>query len=309
MFRMAPVTVVLGDYPHTRALMEATAGPAAPDAPAGTEGLDFSYVRITPVFAAFARMVRHLEFGICELALATYLQAREAGIPLTLLPVVMSGDIHHHSLSRWSAAAPLSPRELAGKRVGVRAYSQTSGMWVRGILREEFGVEAADVTWVTTEPCHVEQYREPGNVERADGKIADLLRDGQVAAAILAPVAGDAPAPGLVPVIPDAGAAGREWIDRHGTVPVNHLVVVASDVVRRHPDTVSRFYQALRRAIADTAPQRPAAPSGRAVAAGWSDSLATCLELAGTYALEQGLLRSRPDIAEIERECAIVASP
>jgi 4,5-dihydroxyphthalate decarboxylase len=299
---MAPVTVVLGDYPHTRALMQATAGPDGP------EGLDCSYVRITPIFAAFARMVRHLEFGICELALATYLQAREAGIPLTLLPVVMSGDIHHHSLSRWSAAAVLSPRELIGKRVGVRAYSQTSGMWVRGILREEFGVEAADVTWVTTEPCHVEQYREPRNVERADGKVADLLRDGQVAAAVLAPVAGDAPAPGLVPVIPDAAAAGREWIERHRTIPVNHLVVVRTAVLRQHPGTVSRFYQALRRAIADTSAERPATPSGRAVAAGWSDSLARCLELAGTYALEQGLLRSRPDIGKIERECAITES-
>jgi 4,5-dihydroxyphthalate decarboxylase len=305
MSHMAPVSVVLGDYPHTRALMEATAGPGAP---AGPEGLDCSYVRISPIFAAFARMVRRLEFGICELALATYLQAREAGIPLTLLPVVMSGDVHHHSLSRWSAGAPLSPGDLAGKRVGVRAYSQTSGMWVRGILREEFGVEAGDVTWVTTEPCHVEQYREPGNVERVDGKVADLLRDGEVAAAILAPVAGDAPAPGLVPVIPDAEAAGLEWIDRHGTIPVNHMVVVASDVARQHPDTVSRFYQALRRAIADTSPERPATPSGRAVAAGWSDSLARCLELAGAYALEQGLLRSRPDIGEIERECAIAES-
>jgi 4,5-dihydroxyphthalate decarboxylase len=296
---MAPVTVVLGDYPHTRALREATAGP---------DSLDCRYIQITPIFAAFARMVRRLEFDICELALATYLQAREAGLPLTLLPVVMSGDIHHHSLSRWAASAPVPPRELAGRRVGVRSYSQTSGMWVRGILREEFGVEAADVTWVTTEPCHVEQYREPGNVERAEGTVADLLRDGQVAAAILAPVAGDAPKPLLVPVIPDAAAAGHAWIDRHGTIPVNHMVAVRTETLRQHPETVSRFYQALRRAIANTASQRPDTPRGRAVAAGWSDSLARCLELAGSYALEQGLLRSRPDIGEIERECSVVAS-
>ena len=296
---MAPFSVVLGDYPHAQALRAATAGPG---------GLDCRYVRVTPIFAAFARMVRQLEFDICELALATYLQAREAGIPLTLLPIVMSGDIHHHSLSRWSASAPVSPRELAGKRVGVRSYSQTSGMWVRGILREEFGVEATDVTWVTTEPCHVEQYREPGNVERADGTVADLLRDGQVAAAVLAPVAGDTPGAALVPVIRDAAAAGRAWIDRHGTIPANHLVVVRTEVLQEHPKTVSRFYQALRRAITDTSSERPATPRGRAVAAGWGDSLARCLELAGTYALEQGLLQSRPNIAEIERECALVES-
>jgi 4,5-dihydroxyphthalate decarboxylase len=164
------------------------------------------------------------------------------------------------------------------------------------------------VTWVTTEPCHVEQYREPGNVERAGGVVADLLRDGQVAAAILAPVAGDAPKPVLVPVIPDAAAAGRAWVDRHGTIPVNHMVVVRTEVLRQHPETVSRFYQALRRAITGTSSERPGTPRGRAVAAGWSDSLARCLELAGTYALEQGLLRSRPDIREIEKECSIVES-
>jgi len=294
---VAPVIVVLDDYPHTRALREATAG---------SDDLDCRYVRITPIFAAFARMVRQLEFDICELALATYLQAREAGIPLTLLPVVMSGDIQHRSLSRWPASAPVSPRELAGKRVGVRSYSQTSGMWVRGILREEFGIQAADVTWVTTEPCHVEQYREPRNVERVDGTVDNLLRDGQVAAAVLAPTAPGAPGADLVPVIPDAEAAGREWIDRHGTIPVNHLVVVRSDVLRQHHETVSRFYQALRRAIAGTSSERPATPRGWAVAAGWNDSLARCLELAGGYALEQGLLQSRPDIAEMERECAAV---
>jgi 4,5-dihydroxyphthalate decarboxylase len=295
---MASVTVVLGDYPHTRALMEAAAGPNGPG----------RFVWVTPIFAAFARMVRQLEFDICELALATYLQAREAGIPVTLLPVVMSGDIHHHSLSRWQASPPMSPSELAGKRIGVRSYGQTSGLWVRGILREEFGVEAGDVTWVTTEPCHVEQYQEPRNVERADGKVADLLRGGQLAAAILSPAAPDAAGTALVPVIPDAAAAGRAWIDRHGTIPVNHLVVVRSDVLRREPETVSRLYQALRRAITDTSSERPATPRGWAVTAGWSDSLIRCLELAGTYALEQGLVQSRPDIGAIERECAIVES-
>jgi 4,5-dihydroxyphthalate decarboxylase len=296
---MGPVIVVLDDYPHTRALREATGG---------SDDLDCRYVRITPIFAAFARMVRQLEFDICELALATYLQAREAGIPLTLLPVVMSGDIQHRSLSRWPTSAPVAPRELAGKRVGVRSYSQTSGMWVRGILREEFGIEAADVTWVTTEPCHVEQYREPRNVERVDGTVDNLLRDGQVAAAVLAPTAPGAQGADLVPVIRDAEAAGREWIDRHGTIPVNHLVVVRSDVLRREPETVSRLYQALRRAITDTSSERPATPRGWAVTAGWSDSLIRCLELAGTYALEQGLVQSRPDIGAIERECAIVES-
>lgn len=295
---MPTLTVLLGDYPHTRPLKDGTLP---------VEGVDCRFASSSPLYPAFARMVRDLEFDVCEMALATYLQAREAGVPITLLPVVLIGGTHHRSLTRLPDGPALAPGELAGQRIGVRSYSQTTGLWVRGILREEYGVEARDVTWVTTEEPHVRRYREPAYVTRsAAERVADLLRAGEVAAAVLGPRAIGGQGEGLVPVIPDAGAAERAWLDRHGFVAANHMLVVRDDVLRAAPDAVRALYHALTDAIGATAGERDDSPAGRAVAAGWSEELAGCLDLAVRYALEQELVRSPIDIGEIEKEAAFL---
>ena len=270
---MTKLNVLLGDYPHTRAVKES--------------GLDCDFPTSTPLYAAFARMVRRLEYDVCEMALASYLQARAAGVPITLIPVVLVGGPHHRSLTRLPGGPRLTPRDLVGRRVGVRSYSQTTGLWVRGILHEDYGVASCDVTWVTTEEPHVAGYREPANVERsALSNVADLLRTGEADAAVLGPRAIGGQGEGLVPLVEDAQAAADAWAARHGTVPINHTLVVRDDVLRADPEAVTEVYRALGAAGA---------------AAGWTEAFAACLEVAGRYALEQQLVRTRVDLRAIEK--------
>jgi 4,5-dihydroxyphthalate decarboxylase len=294
----APLTVLLGDYPHTRPLKDGSV-PVA--------GVDCRHLESAPLPPAFARMVRDLAYDICEMPMATYLQARDAGIPLTLLPVVLVGSTHHRSLTRLPEDPAIGPGDLVGRRVGVRSYGQTTGLWVRGWLREEYGVKASDITWVTTEDVHVDQYVNPPYVERSTaGRVGDLLRSHDVSAAVLGPKAIGGQGAGLVPLVADAEDAGKAWIERHGTIPANHLLVVRDDVLRDRPDAVRAVYRALTQAIADTADQRDDSPAGQAVAAGWSTSLTACLEIAGRYALEQDLIRDPVDVAAIEHETAFL---
>lgn len=294
----APLSVLLGNYPHTRPLKDGTV-PVA--------GVDCEFLESSPLPPAFARMVRDLAYDICEMPTATYLQARDAGVPVTLLPVVLVGSTHHRSLTRLPDGPGLGPRDLVGRRVGVRSYGQTTGLWVRGWLREEYGVEPSDVTWVTTEDVHVAQYVNPAYVERAQAeRVADLLRSHDVSAAVLGPKAIGGQGAGLVPLVADAENAGLAWTERHGTIPANHLLVVRDDVLRSRPDSVLHFYRALKKAIADTAGERDDSPAGRAVAAGWSASLTACLEIAGRYALEQGLISSPVDVAAAEKKSAFL---
>lgn len=294
------LSVLLGDYPHTRPLKDGTIT---------VEGVECRFPSAEPLYSAFPRMVSDLEFDVCEMPVATFLQAREAGVPVTLLPVVLIGATHHRSLTRLPGGPELDVRRLAGKRIGVRSYGQTTGLWVRGLLSEEYGVDASDITWVTTEEAHVASYRNPPNVERsASASVADLLRAGDVDAAVLGPRAAAAQGTPLVPVIEDAEAAGRAWCDRHGTVPANHLLVARDDVLRNERDAVTALYRALGRAMADTAGERDRrTPAGRAVCVGWSDALANCLETAAGYALEQQVVRSRVDLARIRKDLAFLA--
>jgi 4,5-dihydroxyphthalate decarboxylase len=294
---MTELNVLMGDYPHTRPLKERSIP---------VEGVDVAFAQASPLYSAFARMVRHLEYDVCEMALATYFQAREAGVPITLLPVVMIGSTHHQSLTRSPDGPPLTPGDLAGRRVGVRSYSQTTGLWVRGILREDYGVDSADVTWVTTEEPHVAQYKEPANVERSTASnVGELLRGGQVDAAVLGPRAIGGQGEGLVPLDANAATAARAWIERHRTVPANHLLVVRDEVLRERPDAVRALCHALREAITATAAERDDSPAGRVVAAGWTAELAACLEIAAGYALEQQLVRTPVDLGAVERAAAV----
>lgn len=295
---MAQLTIQLADYPHTLPLKDGTIP---------VEGVDCRFTESKPLHAAFARMVRGLEYDVCEMPVATYLQAREAGVPVTLLPVVLIGSHHHRSLTRLPDGPDLAPGDLRGRTVAVRAYSQTTGLWVRGILREDFGVDSADVTWLTTEDPHVEQYRNPPNVRRSGAeRVVDLLRGGEADAAVLGPRAIGGQGAGLVPLVRDVEGAERAWEERHRTVPANHLAVVRNDVLRSDPDAVAALYAALKQAIDATAGERDGSAGGRAVAAGWSDALRRCLDVAGRYALEQQVVRAPVDVGAIEKETAFL---
>jgi len=205
---------LLGDYPCTAAFKQ-----RAP----------LAFADIRPPSAGFKRVVRNLEFDVAELAITTFLMAKAAGKPYRLLPAVVLARMQHPRLV-CDVRRAVTPRDLEGKRVGVRSYSVTTGMWIRGILAEDHGVDFGRITWVTFEEAHVAEFRDPANVERAPAgkKLEDMLLAGQIDAAIT----GDAPIadPRVVPVIPDAKGAAREWRARKGAIQINHMVAVKPSV-------------------------------------------------------------------------------
>src|SRR5690606_35297266 len=119
-----------------------------------------------PITRAFRRQVRTGDFDLCEIALTTHAQAVFYGEPITALPIVVMRGFHHAALVCRNEAPVRGPADLVGKRVGVRAFSQTTGVWVRGILLDEYGVDHRRITWVTAEDAHVQEYPDPPNVVR-----------------------------------------------------------------------------------------------------------------------------------------------
>lgn len=285
-----PWTVALRDYAHTRAIKDGSVTP---------EGVDLEFVEVEPIHRAFAPMVRESRYDVCELAIATLFQAIEAGRPVVALPVVLHGNFHHRSISVWDGDEPALPADLAGRRVGVRAHSQTTGLWVRGMLSDTYGLRSQDVTWVTTEGPHVASASEPANVERTDRKLVDLLRAGELSAVVMGGRSADH-VDGLTPLIPDWKARQEEYYEEHGWVPINHLAVVRRELVESNPDGVRAVYRALERSI-DAA--RPDVPTGTTrelvVQYGLTDTLLATLETAIRYAREQEIIQRELSVEEI----------
>lgn len=195
---------------------------------------------------AFRRMVRGLEFDVCEMAFTTYLCAKAHGKAFTALPVFLVRGFHHGAMA-CSVAGPVGrPKELEGRRVGVnRGYTVTTGVWARGILSEEHGVDLDRITWVRSGDEHVAEYRPPANVESAP-EGADLME--MVLAGDLAAVVGAGPdRAGLVPLLEDPAEAGLRALARRGLYPINHLVVVRDDILQAYPEVAVELFEAFAR--------------------------------------------------------------
>jgi len=200
--------------------------------PAGFE-LDFEDVPV--LIDGFRRMVRGIEFDVCEMALTTYVCARAHGKRFTALPTFLVRAFHHGAILVNSEVGIAHPKDLEGKRVGVnRGYTVTTGLWARSVLQHQYGVDLKKITWVLSGDEHVAEYRPPSNVVPiAPGrKMAEMVTSGELAGAIGVEV----DAPNVGPLIADAAEAGFAALRDHGHYPINHLMVVKDELLAAHPE-------------------------------------------------------------------------
>ena len=267
----------IGRYPHVDALR---------DGRVSSSLVALDVADIPMINRAFAPMVREGRFDVSEIAIATFLQAKAYGKPLVLLPVVLAARFQQSALLCRADGDIRGPQDLAGRRVGVRAYSQTTGVWLRSILADEHGVRPEAVRWITFEDAHVAEVRDPPWAERAPpGKdLLAMLRAGELDAVIVGNEVPDDPR--LRPVFPDPEASAEAFWRQHGFVPVNHLVTVRRDLAEARPDLVAELVRMFREAKPAAPPRadgRDPYPFGRA-------ALEPAVSLALRYTAEQGLL-------------------
>ena len=283
----AVLRAAIGGYKHTAALKSGQV--------ASTK-LRLEFANVSPVNRAFAPMVREGRFDACEMAIATYFQAKAYGKPLVLLPVTVAARFQESALlCRAADGAVRGPADLAGRRVGVRAYSQTTGMWLRGILADDYGVRPEEVRWVTFEGAHVAEYRDPPWAERApSGKeLLPMLRAGELDAVI---VGNDVPDDShLRTVFPDPAAASEVFWRKHRLVPVNHMLTIRRQLAESRPDLVAELLRMFRDAKAAV----PAAPGERDLLPMGRAALQPVIDLALRYSTEQGLLPRPLDTEEV----------
>src|SRR5438477_3724570 len=167
--------IAIAGYGHTAGVK---------DGSAPIKGVEANFIEVVPIVGAFRRMVRDVEFDVCEMAPTTYLIARARGAPYIALPIFVMRRFHHGGFVVRPDANIKVPKDLEGKQVGVRAYSVTTGVWTRGIFTNEYGLDASKVTWVVDDEEHVTTLKLPENVIHAPpGKsLADMMESGELQA-------------------------------------------------------------------------------------------------------------------------------
>jgi 4,5-dihydroxyphthalate decarboxylase len=285
--RTQPLNICLGTYPHTQALKNGEIG---------SDAVTLRFTEVDPINKAFFMMAREQKFDVSEMAIVTYLQAKAYGKPLTLLPATMMGRFQQGAMLYNSECGTLRPQDLPGRSVGVRSFAQTTGVWLRGILWKDYGLDPDRIRWVTFEDAHVAEFRDPQGVERAAaGKdMTKMVLEGELDAAIFG---GVLPAdPRLKSVIPDPAAAAKEWYGKHGVVPINHMVAVKEEISRSNPDAVREVFRMLL--DGKKAAGLPKAGAIDFIPFGL-DAVKPALDLMSNYAFEMKIIPRRVSFAEL----------
>jgi 4,5-dihydroxyphthalate decarboxylase len=230
---MKRLRTLLGDHPHTAALKNGTIG---------SDRVALDFIAYSPTNKGFKPMVREQAFDVSEMAIVTYLIARSFDKPMVLLPAVMMGRFQHRYALYNPEHGLVSVSGLAGKRVGIRSFTTTTGAWVRGILANDYGVDLGSIRWISFEEPHVAEYVD--STERAaPGKnIIQMLLDGELDA-VIGETSDD---PRLRPLFDDPKAEEKAWFARYGVVPVNHFVVVSGALAASDPDAVREVFLMLK---------------------------------------------------------------
>jgi len=314
--------VAIADYGHTRALKSG----GVP-----IDGVAADFIQVVPIIAAFRRMVRDLEFDICEMAPTTYMIARARGAPYIALPIFLMRRFHHGGFVVRPDANIKTPKDLAGKKVGVRAYSVTTGVWTRGIFVNEYGLDASKVTWVVDDEEHVTTLTLPINVVHAPPgqSLQNMMASGEIQAGFTGPAGVGRSGPPIAnwdmntPTGGDAGVypeliaeveqVEADWYRRTGILPIHGLIVVKDEHLKIYPWLARALMDAfvaakkpylaqLRRGEGD----KPEDVRYRKFLTLMNDPLPygmsanqASIEALVTYALQQELIPSRPRLNDV----------
>ncbi|MGB7034400.1 MAG: hypothetical protein WBD71_02655 [Xanthobacteraceae bacterium] len=241
-----PITFACGLYDRMLALQS---GEIKPD------GIDLNFLIMDNPRQIFDRMSNNLEFDACEMSSSEFVSRYAAKkLPFVALPVFAS-RVFRHGFIVVNRKFITSPKDLAGKRVGVPLYTQTAALFIRGLMQHDLGIDLSTIEWVQgaiNEPGgygnpSVMPLLEPVKIsQNQSGKsLSDLLGAGDIHAII----GSNLPRalkhhPDVVRLFPDYRAREKDYYRRTKIFPIMHLIVIRNDVYERHPFVATSLYNA-----------------------------------------------------------------
>jgi len=247
------VSVAVSSYDHVHDLLTGRVR---------AEGLDLVFLEYGPE-EIFQRFARQREWDVSEFSLALYVAMRSRGDDSLIGIPVFPSRVFRHSSIYTRAGHVDDPSALSGCRVGVSEWVQTAGVWARGILEEQYGVDIAAIEWIqagTNEPGRAETVNVtlPAGVTctpRPDASLDRLLTSGEIDAVISArPPESFLRGEGVVRLIRDHVAVEQCWWKDTAIFPIMHLIVVRRDVYEETrwiaQSLVAAFTEAKRLSVA-----------------------------------------------------------
>jgi len=242
------LTLACGDYDLMRALKEETVKP---------EAIDLTVVNLTSPERHW-RMMRHLEFDVCEFSMASYMLAKDLGqARYTAVPVFPHRRMRHSFFLINKDSGVKTPKDLEGKRVGLRTMQNTASLWMRGILKEEYGVDLAKITWVSQDeediPFELPKWTKHERTPKGE-TLDSMLAAGTLDCAMypdLLPSFVHGMSPNLGRLFPNAKAEEMAYWKKTGFFPIMHTLVIRDELLKENPWVAKSIFKAFEKSKAE----------------------------------------------------------
>jgi len=302
------LTLACGDYEITRPLMEGQAE---------VDGVDLTVVTAMDSTTRHWRFLRNREFDIAEVSASSYLIARDQGLPFRAIPVFLHRRFRHGFAFVNTGKGIKTPKDLIGRKVGVKSFQVTAILWLRGILEHEYGVPHKAIEWVTEFDEDVDFTPPPGlklsRVPHAQSLEAMLVKgeiDALFDAYLIKPLVDKDPRVGRL--FPDYKQEEIAYARKTGIFPIMHVTGIRAEIVERYPWLPINLFNAFEQAkamamkrmqnprIAPLAWYREAWEEQEAIlgkdpwAYGPTDQNRKTVDTMAGYSHEQGLIKRRP---------------
>ncbi len=238
------ITAAIGAFDRTQPLL---------DDRISVEGFDVAWTT-GELESLFSRAFATAEFDVTELSFCNYLIAASRGdCPYVAMPIFPTRCFRHHALFVRTDRGIGTPRDLEGKRIGLREYTNTVSLVARGVLQSYYGVDLTRIRWVVGDVDYRE--REPSEIRlpeirgleitRADnGLLADLLAGGEIDGLIAYAPPRTLGSPGVGRLFERWWEEERAYFAATGIFPIMHVVAVRRSLADSHPELAPALYRA-----------------------------------------------------------------
>lgn len=226
------LTIACGDYEIIRPLKEGVVRP---------DGIELVFLTQMDSNTRHHRFMHGREFDIAELSASTYLVSRGLGQEFMSLPVFLHRRFRHGMVYVNTASGIRTPKDLEGRRIGLKSWTNTATLWMRGILASEYDVDLRSITWTTDLDEHVDGFAPSTEFRVArlsdDQSIEDMLAAGDIDALlhpdIIEPMLRKDPR--VARLFPDPKAEQIAYFTKTGIFPIMHVTTIKPEVLERHP--------------------------------------------------------------------------
>lgn len=248
------LTLAVCDYEHVREIAQGLVR---------ADGITLTPLIFPSIEEITFRFTRSLEWDVSELSFGKYIALTSQGnAPMVAIPVFPSRVHRHGAIYVRKDRGISTAKDLEGRGVGIPEWAQTAGIYVRGILAEEYGVDLSKIRWLqagVSEPGRAEkvELKLPAGISyqsRPDTSLSAMLASGEVDAVISAraPAGFGAGGP-VVRLFPNYRDEEQRFFRKSGIFPIMHLITIRRSVFEQHPwiavNLFKMFDQAKRRCL------------------------------------------------------------